>query len=135
MYLRLYAETPVRRSAQILGDVCFVVWAALWVSLAIVLYRLTSKLAVAGQMLQSTGRTLTDDMTSAQDKVRGVPLIGDKISAPFGELGGAAHSLVTIGAAQQQAVHDVALLLALCVAAIPIALLAILWLPRRIRFV
>src|ERR1700712_959126 len=135
MYLRLYAETPARRTYQLLADACFVVWTLLWVSLAVVVYRLMSKLAAAGQLLEATGRTLNDDMTSAQDKVKGVPLIGDQVSAPFGKVGAAAQSLIGIGMAQEQAVHAVAVLLAVCVAAIPIALLALLWLPRRVRFV
>lgn len=135
MYLQLYAETPGRRTSQVIADAWFVLWTLLWVSLAVVLYRLVSKLAVAGQKLEATGRTLNEDMTSAQDKVRGVPLIGDQVSAPFGKVGAAAQSLISIGMAQEQAVHDVAVLLAVCVAAIPIALLAMLWLPRRVRFV
>src|ERR1700712_466428 len=135
MYLRLYAETPARRTYQLLADACFVVWTLLWVSLAVVLYRLMSKLAVAGQLLEATGRTLNDDMTSAQDTVKGVPLIGHQISAPFGKVGAAAQSLVGIGVAQEHAVHGLAVLLAVGVAAIPIALIALLWLPRRIKFV
>ena len=135
MYLRLYAETPVRRTSQLIADAWFVVWALLWVSVAVVLYRLMSKLAVAGQVLEAAGRTLSGEMTSAQDKVKGVPLIGNQVSAPFGKVGDAAQSLVGVGIAQEQAVHDVAVLLAGCVAVVPIALLAMLWLPRRVRFV
>src|SRR3954452_4031530 len=134
MHLRLYAQTPVRRTSQLLADVSFVVWTLLWVSLAVVLYRLMSKLAVAGQLLEATGRTLSGDMTSAQDKVKGVPLIGDRVSAPFGQVAAAARSLSGIGTAQEHAVHAVAVLLAVCVAAIPIALVAMVWLPRRVRF-
>ena len=135
MYLRLYAQTPVRRTSQLFADALFVVWTLLWVSLAVVLYRLMSKLAVAGQLLEAAGRTLNGDMTSAQDKVKGVPLIGDRVSAPFGQVAAAGRSLTRIGTAQEQAVHAVSVLLAVCVAAIPIALFAMLWLPRRVRFV
>jgi hypothetical protein len=135
MYLRLYAETPVRRTRQILADLFFAFWTCLWVTVAIELYRLVSKLAVAGKQLEVTGRTLNVEMTAAQRRVSGVPVVGHQVSAPFGNLGAAAQSLARVGVAQQHAVHDVAELLAVCVAAIPIALLAILWLPRRIRFV
>ncbi|PZS15540.1 MAG: hypothetical protein DLM57_12550 [Pseudonocardiales bacterium] len=135
MYLKLYAETPVRRTSQLLADGWFVFWTWLWVALALELYRLVSKLAVAGQKLEATGRTLNGDMTSAQDRVNGVPVIGHQVSAPFGKVGAAGRSLISIGMAQEHAVHDVAVFLAVCVAAIPIALLAMLWLPRRIRFV
>ncbi len=135
MHLRLYAETPARRTSQLLADAWFIVWTLLWVFLAVVLYRLMGKLGVAGQLLESTGRTLSEDMASAQNKVKGVPLIGGQVSAPFGQVGSAAQSLISIGVAQEQAVHDVAILLSVCVAAIPIAILAIIWLPRRVRFV
>src|ERR1700712_1247782 len=110
MHLRLYAETPARRTSQLLSDAWFVVWTLLWVALAVVLYRLMSELAVAGQVLEATGRTLNEDMTSAQNKVKGVPLIGNQVSAPFGKVGAAAQSLVGIGVAQEHAVHDMAVL-------------------------
>jgi hypothetical protein len=57
------------------------------------------------------------------------------VSAPFGQVAAAARSLSGIGTAQEHAVHAVAVLLAVCVAAIPIAVFAMLWLPRRLRFV
>jgi hypothetical protein len=135
MYLRLYAETPVHRTRQVLSDLLFAFWTWLWVMVAIELYRLVSKLAVAGRQLEATGQTLNGEMIAAQRRVNGVPLIGHQVSAPFGNLGAAGRSLAGVGVAQQHAVHDVAVLLAVCIAAIPIALLAMLWLPRRVRFV
>lgn len=135
MYLKLYADTPVRRTRQLVADAWFVFWTWLWVSLGLELYHLISKLAVAGQKLESTGRTLNADMTSAQKRVNGVPLVGHQVSAPFGNVGAAGRSLISIGMAQEHAVHDVAVFLGVCIAAIPIVLLAILWLPRRLRFI
>jgi hypothetical protein len=135
MSLKLYADAPGRRSSQILSDLGFTLWVVLWLWLAVALYRLVSKLGVAGEKLAATGRVLDRDMSSAESRINGVPVVGHQVSAPFGKVGAAARSLIDIGTSQQHAVHEVAVLLAVCIAGIPIALLALLWLPRRVRFV
>ena len=135
MYLKLYADTPVRRTRQLLADVFFIFWAWLWISLALELYRLISKLGVVGEKLESTGHSLDHEMSSAQKSVNGVPIVGHQVSSPFGKLAGTGRSLVSVGQAQQHAVHDLALFAAVCLAVLPIAMLAVFWLPRRVRFI
>ena len=135
MYLKLYADSPVRRTRQLLADAFAVFWAWLWITLAIELYRLISKLAVVGQKLESTGHSLDHEMTSAQQSVNGVPLVGHKVSSPFGKIAGTGRSLVDVGQAQVHAVHDLAVFAAVCLAVLPIAVLVVVWLPRRVRFV
>ena len=64
-----------------------------------------------------------------------VPLVGDDVRAPFTAAGGAADSIAHAGVEVQQGVHQMALLLGLTVAAIPILLVAGVWLVVRARFV
>jgi hypothetical protein len=132
--MKLYADLPVRRTGQALLDLLVLVWVVAWVRAGMSLHDATLKLAVPGRRMESAGTGLSSNLRSASDQVDGVPLVGDKLRAPFDAAGRAAGQLTAAGREQQSAVGHLAVLLGICIAAIPILIVVALWLPRRVRF-
>ena len=133
--MKLYADAPVRRTRQIVVDLLVVVWVVLWIRAGQAVHDATLRLAVPGRQLETAGSGLSENLRSASDQVSGVPLIGDRLQAPFDAAGRAAAQLTQAGRDQQSAVGHLALVLGVCIAAIPILVAVALWLPLRIRFV
>ncbi len=135
MDLTLYADTPNRRARQIAADVWFVLWCALWVFLAIRLHELIVPLSGPGESLADVGDSLTENMTAAGEAVGGLPFVGDQVREPFDRVGAAGETLAAAGRGQQEVVERLAIFLPAALAFLAIALLAVVWLPLRLRFV
>ncbi len=133
--MKFYAESPVRRSRQLLGDVLLVVWVAVWVKVALVVRDATLALAAPGEQISQAGGGLADRLRDAGASVGGVPVVGDEVRAPFDGAGDAADRLADAGDAQVAAVTDLAYWLGLSVGAIPILVALAVYLPLRWRFV
>ena len=133
--MKLYAETAALRARQLLGDLAVLAWTAAWVAAGVALYRLVEKLAVPGQRVEQAGSNFAADVAEIQDKVGRVPVVGDQLRDPFGRLAGAGRVLAEAGTAQQEVVHQLALWLAVVVAAVPVVALLVMWLPRRVAWV
>jgi hypothetical protein len=133
--MKLYADTSVRRTVQLVGDVLLVLWVLLWISLAGKVRDATLELRAPGYKLDSSGSDLARRLRQAGDGVSGLPLVGDKTAKPFDGAGGAAEGLAEAGQAQVHAVETLAFWLWLAVLLIPIVLALVLYLPSRIRFV
>lgn len=91
--MRLYADTPLRRTRQLVADLLVVCWlaAALVVgsSVGLAVYRIGDRLAQTGRQTDATVRQLR---TSA-DSVAGIPLVGSQIATPLRSLGTSLGSL------------------------------------------
>lgn len=133
--MTLYAQTPWRRTRQIVADLLFVGWVVLWVRAGQWVYEVVGYLAAPGRTLEDAGSSLSESLTSAGDTVARVPLIGDDVRAPFTAAGGAADSIAQAGVEVQDGAMQVALLLGLTIAAVPILLVGAVWLAARVRFV
>ena len=131
----LYAQTPWRRTFQIAGDLLVAAWIVLWVRAGLWVHEVVGQLAAPGRTLENAGTSLSESLTSAGDTVARVPLVGDDVRAPFTAASGAAGSIADAGVEVQEGVHQMALLLGLTVAAVPILLVAGVWLVVRARFV
>jgi hypothetical protein len=132
--VKLYAETAGLRARQVLGDLAVLAWTAAWVWAGVTLYRLVGKLAVPGARLEQAGGGFAGDISEIQQKVGRLPVVGGDLQGPFGRLAGVGRTLADAGATQQQVVHQLALWLGVLVAAVPIAVLLVAWLPRRVAW-
>jgi hypothetical protein len=61
-------------------------------------------------------------------------VVGGELQGPFGRLAGVGQTLADAGATQQEVVHQLALWLGVLVAAVPIVVLLLTWLPRRVAW-
>ena len=132
---KLYADGPARRALQVLGDLFLVLWIVLWVRLAHTVHDATLGLATPGRKIEAAGGGLAGQLRDAGRAVGDVPLVGDKVRSPFDGAGNAADRIAAAGTSQVEAVQDLAHWLGIAVAAIPILVLLVVYLPRRWRFV
>jgi len=132
--MKFYADSSVRRTRQLVGDVLLVVWIAVWVKFALAVRDATLTLAEPGQQIAEAGGGLAEKLRDAGETVGSVPLLGDEVRTPFDGAGDAAEGLAGAGDAQVEAVNQLALWLGLAVAAIPILVMLVVYLPGRIRF-
>ena len=132
--MKLYAETAGLRVRQLLTDVGVLAWTAVWVAAGLTLYRLVEKLAVPGARVEQAGSNFAGDVAEIQQKVGRLPVVGDELQGPFGRLSGVGRTLADAGATQQEVVHQLALWLGVVVAAVPIVVLLLVWLPRRVAW-
>ena len=133
--MRFYADTSVRRTLQIAGDLAVVLWVWLWVSVSHQVHDATLKLGTPGRKINTSATDLADRLRDAGRTVAQVPLVGDDVRGPFDGAGGAANGLADAGQQQVAAVGSLAHWLGLAVALIPILMLLWFYLPSRIRFV
>lgn len=133
--MKLYSDFGPRRSRQIAGDLIALALTAAWIWLGTTVYRLVSELAVYGQQMEDAGAGFRETMTEVGQTLGNIPLIGAGIRVPFDGASGAGGALEEAGQSQQDAVNQLALTLGIGIAVLPIAMILVLWLVPRIRFV
>ena len=133
--MKLYADTTVRRSLQIAGDLALVVWIWVWVVVAGKVHGATLELATPGHKIDASAGDLATRLRDAGRTVSEIPLVGEQVRTPFDGASDAANGLAQAGQQQVAAVESLAQWLALAVALIPILVLLWLYLPQRIGFV
>lgn len=133
--MKLYADLPVRRARQVVGDLGLVLWVVLWSWLATRVYDATLSLAVPGERIEQASTSMAERLREAGESVSDVPLVGDDAARPFDGAGGAADELADAGRAQVEAVQTLAWWLAVAVLLVPVLLALAFYVPSRVRFV
>jgi hypothetical protein len=129
-----YADLPGLRSRQLLLDLVVLAWVVLSAWLGRAVHQAVQALAAPGRELQEAGDGLVQGFGGAADRVAGVPGVGRALRAPLDAGAGAGELLVEAGAAQQDAVGTLALVLGLVVGGLPVLLVLARWLPGRLRW-
>jgi hypothetical protein len=132
--VKFYADRPTTLVRQLLTDLLVIVWVYAWIRAATWVYDLVSKLAVPGRGLENAGTGLAENLAGAGRKIDRVPAVGDALASPFAHAAQAARSLANAGHEQQVIVHQLALVLAVAVTAVPLGLVLFGWLPLRVRW-
>src|SRR4051812_49036158 len=132
--MKLYSDFPGRRTAQIFADVISLALIAAAVWLGIIVYTAIAVLAVFGKTIEDAGDGFKKTMADAGNTLGGVPIIGPGIRPPFDAASGAGQLLAQAGQAQQDVVFTIATILGVAAAALPILVVLVIWLPKRIRF-
>ncbi|MFJ6835559.1 hypothetical protein [Streptomyces sp. NPDC091209] len=133
--MRLYAQTPARRSRQVLADLIAValiaaaVWFALAVRDAILL------LAEPGRKAQSAGDSLAGGLGDAGDAASKVPFVGGSLKKPLLSAADAATGLSDAGQSLADLVGRVATLAAIALIVLSVAFVLLLWLPPRLHWI
>jgi hypothetical protein len=133
--MKLYADPPGRRTVQILADLGVLAWVCAWAWVGRLVHDTTMALAAPGRQLQDAGSGFREQMTSAGNSVRDLPLVGDKVSAPFRQVSGAGTTIEQAGTDLVDAVASLANILGWVTALVPILLVVLVWLLLRGRFV
>jgi hypothetical protein len=133
--MKLYADSPGQRLAQILVDLAFVAWLALWVWAGLAVHDATMELTGPGEQITDSATGISRAMTEAGGVLDDLPLVGDEARVPFEKASGAADQLAEAGRAEVRAVERLSDGLGLVVALVPISVVAAFHLPARVRFV
>lgn len=99
------------------------------------MYGLIAELANFGKQMEDAGAGFRGSMTEVGDNLGAVPLIGAGIRAPFSGASDAGRALEAAGASQQDLTYQLALVVGLGVALLPIFMILAVWLVTRGRFI
>ena len=131
--MRLYPELPGPRTATLVRDFAVIAALALLAWLAFAVHDAVSELAALGEGVQAAGGAVSGGFEAAADAVDDAPVVGGELSEGLRDAGGATGGNVTeLGEDGEDAVHDLATILALLTFALPTALLLLWYLPPRI---
>lgn len=119
---------------RLLFDVIVIAWSAAWIVLALEvadkvrgLSELSGTVTEVGFAIESAGGTLGE--------LASVPLVGDRVSQPSGEIKAAGRSAVQSGRSSREDIRDLSTLLGVAVAIIPTVPLLFIYLPLRLGYV
>ncbi|MFE9795482.1 hypothetical protein ACFYRL_27540 [Streptomyces goshikiensis] len=131
----LYAQTPARRTRQVLADLIAVVLiaAAVWFALAV--HGAIMMLAEPGRKVESSGEGLASALDDAGATASKVPLVGDLLEKPFQSAADAGSGIANAGQSLQDAVSQLATLVTLALIVVPVVFVLLLWLPLRLRWI
>ena len=132
--MQLYAERPIRRTAQLVSDLLalLVVIIAVWLGTSV--YDQVMKLRAPGDGLVDAGTGLRGTFDSAANSAGGIPLIGDGLAKALHGGSDVGTKLVDSGRWQIEAVENLAWWMAAVIIALPVLALVVTWLPLRWRF-
>lgn len=133
--MKLYSDFGGRRARQIIFDLLAVLAVTAWVLLGIALYSLVMNLSSFGVQMEQAGAGFKETMVDVGENLGGVPLIGEGIRIPFDGASDAGAALEDAGQDQQQAVSQLATVLGIGIAALPILTILLFWLIPRVNFV
>ncbi len=132
--LKLYPDLMAPRLGYILADLAALLWVALWLYVGELVYKAIHTLDGIGQGLIQNGKAVDDAVTQLQNAVAGYPLgIGPNLRDAFGSLHGPPEALIQTGNGELQAVAQLATLLGVVVAVIPILVVLLQFIPWRVR--
>lgn len=132
--MRLYAERPVRLTAQVLFDLAALAWIYLGYQLVVRTEAAVLELRSPGYQMIDAGGRLGDTFTDASRTVSNVPFAGDRLADALGRGTAAGDVLTDSGHRLLEIVELSASATAVLVGALALIPLLALWLPRRIRY-
>jgi hypothetical protein len=132
--MKLYADTPARRTRQLLSDVLVLLWVGLWVWLGRRTHDVVLGLRGPADSITAAGDSVHRSLAGAGDQAGRIPLVGDQLEQWLGQAARSGTTLSDAGASMATAVERVALVLGLVVALVPIVMVVGLWLYVRIGF-
>lgn len=132
--MRWYADTPARRSRQVLADLAVLAWVVLWVVVGRWVHTVVSHLAAPADPLRRAGTSMEERMGDVATAATDLPLVGGALSGPFRGAAGVGTDLVSAGDRLDQAVGAVALAMSLLTAGTPVLLVLGAHLLLRLRW-
>jgi hypothetical protein len=132
--VKIYSDVTGQRLGQLFGDFMLLCWIAVCAAMGYVVYRFTNALGAPGRKVAEAGDGLAGDLRRMAEPAGDVPAVGDRLRAPIDGAAGAAARLAEAGRDQAHAVEQLAIILGLVTAGLPILFAVLIWVPRRVRF-
>lgn len=133
--MALYARQPRRRNRQLTGDVLAIGWLIVWGWIGYQAWRLVMAAAEPSRRIAAAVTGVRDGFVTAGGDLSTVPVAGEQLREPFDVAAGALGPVVEAARDQVRSIEQLAILVGLLVFALPAALVLLVWLPARVRFV
>jgi hypothetical protein len=130
---KLYPDLMGPRLGYILADTATLLWVVLWLYIGDVVYNAVHTLDGIGNGLVANGNSVDSAVTRLQNEVATLPLVGSNLRGAFDALHGPPKALVQTGHDELRAVAHLATTLGVVVAAIPILIALLNFIPWRVR--
>lgn len=135
--MKLYAELPTHRVRQAAADLVLICWVAAAVWCGRLIHGRLVESADAARSLQHGGHDVATNMTEAGKRLSRIPLIGDKVRAPFDKAAAAGREIGGAGKDAVTGLDDLGLLLGVLTSGLLILTACVVWgscrLPRLRR--
>jgi hypothetical protein len=132
--MKLYADAPGRRTAQIVADLLVVAWIVLWAWAGTAVHDGTSALAAPARQTDESATAMAGQLRDVGSRIEETPLVGDELASPFDRAADASEGIAAAGRSSVEAVEQLAVVLGLTTALVPILVALAVHLPRRWRF-
>jgi len=133
-HLTLYPDVPSARTSQIVRDVLVLALIVFFVWVGFKVHDLVAALAVLGHGITETGNSVQGAFDNVGNAVSNVPIVGGPLGDAFHGAGdGTGGNLAELGQQGENAVLLLAKTLGFVTALLPISVLLVAVLPRRIR--
>src|SRR5690349_17270358 len=113
--MKLYADTPGRRTRQLLSDVLVLLWVSLWVWLGRQTHDVGVELRGPADSHAAAGRPANASLTGAGTQAGQRPLVADQLKQWLGQAAQSGTTLSSAGTSMATTVERVALVLGLVV--------------------
>ena len=133
--MKLYADTPTRRTRQLLADTFIVLWVGLWVYAGRQVHDLVTTLRSPADSITTAGQSVNDALTGAGQQAQQIPFVGDQLRSWLTQAAGSGTTLKEAGTSMGRTIDQLALGLGLATALAPISIVIAVWLYVRIGFV
>lgn len=132
--MSFYSDFPARRAVQLTGDIIAAVVVVTAIAAGFAVRSLIWAFGEAWTRLEEAGTGFEGSMGEIGESLGGVPLIGDGIRGLFGGAAGAGESLAEAGRTGRAIIETLANLAGFGTAALPVAVVLLVWLWPRLRF-
>ncbi|WP_041292062.1 hypothetical protein [Kineococcus radiotolerans] len=130
----LYADRPAHRSRQLAADGAWLLLVVLSVVAGRAVHGAAASVAAPARGFSAGSRDLAGRLSAAGDAASGTPLIGDDLAGVLGSSAASASSLARAADAQVRSALELATLLGVLTALVPIALVTAVRLLQRVRW-
>jgi hypothetical protein len=135
-HLTLYPDLPRARRALVLRDLAVLALVVFFIWCGLKVHDLVAALSVLGNGVVEAGTTVQGGFTSVSDAVSGIPVVGDDLANALAGAGqGTGGNLAELGQSGIDAVNLLATAIGVLTALLPIAVLLVAVIPRRVRVV
>ena len=133
-HLTLYPQLPGLRRRQVVRDLVVLALIGLFIWCGVRVHDLVADLAILGSGVREAGSSVQGGFDSMAGAVSNIPVVGGSLSDAFTNVGsGTGGNLASLGQSGEDAVYLLARALGIMTAVLPIAVLLVAVLPRRIR--
>lgn len=132
--MQFYARPSWRLMRQIIADLFVVLWCVAWWFAGRLTDGVIRAVAEPSRQAAKLAEDLRKQTADAANQAAGIPLVGDGLRQPLDGMAGTLNDLGRAAAGQVAAIEQTAAVAGALAFVIPVALMIVIWLPRRLAF-